>query len=61
MFAAGRNKPERPCTYSNRCLLEVLDNPPGCYELQRYSSHEEMIADVMSIFENERSSRKRPS
>ena len=36
--------------------LEVLDNPLGCYEPQRYNSHEEMIADIMSIFENECSS-----
>ena len=56
MFAEARNKPERPCTYCNRCLLEVLDNPLGRYESQRYNSHEEMIADIMSIFENERSS-----
>jgi 2,4-dienoyl-CoA reductase-like NADH-dependent reductase (Old Yellow Enzyme family) len=56
VFAEGRNKPERPCTYCNRCLLEVLDNPLGCYEPQRYNSHEEMIADIMSIFENEHSS-----
>ena len=53
LFAEGRNKAERPCTYCNRCLLEVLDNPLGCYEPQRYDSHEEMIADIMSIFENE--------
>ena len=56
VFAEGRSKPERPCTYCNRCLLEVLDNPLGCYEPQRYNSHEEMIAEIMSIFENERSS-----
>ena len=56
VFAEGRNKPERPCTYCNRCLLEVLDNPLGCYEPQRYNSHQEMIADIMSIFENECSS-----
>jgi len=56
VFAEGRNKPERPCTYCNRCLLEVLDNPLGCYEPQRYNGHEEMIADIMSIFENECSS-----
>jgi 2,4-dienoyl-CoA reductase (NADPH2) len=51
----GHNKPERPCTYCNRCLLEVLDNPLGCYEPQRYNSHE-VIADIMSIFEKERTS-----
>ena len=55
MFAEGRNKAERPCTYCNRCLLEVLDNPLGCYESQRFNSQQEMIADIMSIFENERS------
>src|SRR6516165_2415137 len=55
MFAEGRNKAERPCTYCNRCLLEVLDNPLGCYEPQRFNSQQEMIADIMSIFENERS------
>jgi hypothetical protein len=32
----------------------VLDNPLGCYEPQRFSSQQEMIADIMSIFENER-------
>jgi 2,4-dienoyl-CoA reductase-like NADH-dependent reductase (Old Yellow Enzyme family) len=31
IFAEGRNKAKRPCTYCNRCLLEVLDNPLGCY------------------------------
>ena len=55
MFAEGRNKAQRPCTYCNRCLLEVLDNPLGCYEPQRFNSQQEMIADIMSIFENERS------
>jgi hypothetical protein len=33
----------------------VLDNPLGCYEPQRFNSQQEMIADIMSIFENERS------
>lgn len=49
----GANKAERPCTYCNRCLLEVIDNPLGCYEPKRYDTHEEMMRDLMSIFADE--------
>lgn len=50
VFAAGRNRPERPCTYCNRCLVNVIENPLGCYEPARYDSREEMIREVMSVF-----------
>ncbi len=39
-----------PCTYCNRCLLNDLENPLGCYEDSRYESYEEMIDEVMSVF-----------
>ena len=51
MFAAGKDRPDRPCTYCNRCLVNVIQNPIGCYEPLRYDSREEMIAEVMSVFE----------
>ena len=38
-FAAGRDRPERPCTYCNRCLVNVIENPLGCYEPLRYEDH----------------------
>lgn len=51
MFAAGLNEAPRPCTYCNKCLLNVLENPIGCYEEARFSSREEMIREIMSVFD----------
>jgi 2,4-dienoyl-CoA reductase (NADPH2) len=50
-FAAGRDRPERPCTYCNKCLGNVIENPLGCYEESRFDSHEAMIRQVMSVFD----------
>jgi 2,4-dienoyl-CoA reductase (NADPH2) len=51
IFASGRDRPERPCTYCNRCLVNVIENPLGCYELARYDGDREaMIREVMSTF-----------
>jgi len=49
-FAAGRDRAERPCTYCNKCLVHVVEHPIGCYEESRFSSRDEMIAEVMSVF-----------
>jgi 2,4-dienoyl-CoA reductase-like NADH-dependent reductase (Old Yellow Enzyme family) len=49
--------PGRECTYCNRCLLNDLENPLGCYELSRYpgATFEEryaaMMRSVMSVFD----------
>ena len=43
----------RPCTYCNRCLVQVIENPFGCYEPARFpgpNGHERMIAEVFEIF-----------
>ncbi|HVE75555.1 MAG TPA: NADH:flavin oxidoreductase [Actinomycetota bacterium] len=52
MFAKGLDKAPRPCTYCNKCLLNVLVHPLGCYEEQRYDSKDEMIAQILSVFES---------
>jgi len=31
-FAAGKDRPDRPCTYCNRCLVNAPENPLGCYD-----------------------------
>jgi dihydrouridine synthase (Dus) len=50
-FAAGHDRPERPCTYCNKCLVNVIENPLGCYELARYDGDQErMIREVMSVY-----------
>jgi 2,4-dienoyl-CoA reductase (NADPH2) len=51
MFRAGLDEPPRPCTFCNKCLLHVLEDPLGCYEESRYESYDKMIEDVMSFLE----------
>lgn len=50
-FEKGEDLPPRPCTYCNKCLLNVIENPLGCYEQSRYDSYEDMMNDVMSVFQ----------
>ena len=48
---------DRACTYCNKCLMNDLENPLGCYELSRYPGNsfdekwDNMIEEVMSVFE----------
>jgi 2,4-dienoyl-CoA reductase (NADPH2) len=50
-FAAGHDRPERPCTYCNRCLVNVIENPLGCYELARYDGdRDRMMRQIMSVY-----------
>lgn len=52
IFAQGQDRPDKPCTYCNKCLVNVLENPIGCYELSRYDGdHEKMMKEIMSVFE----------
>src|SRR4030095_17068507 len=51
MFAQGRDRAPRPCTYCNKCVANVLENPLGCYEESRFDSREQMLRQVMSVFE----------
>jgi 2,4-dienoyl-CoA reductase (NADPH2) len=51
-FERGEEIPEQKrCTYCNKCLLNVPENPLGCYELSRFDGdYDAMIAQVMSVF-----------
>lgn len=51
MFAAGEDRPARPCTYCNRCLVNVLENPLGCYDLSRYDDVPAMLREIMAVYE----------
>lgn len=48
---------DKACTYCNKCLLNDLENPLGCYELSRYDGNtfdekwDNMMDEVMSVFE----------
>jgi len=47
----------KECTYCNKCLLNELENPLGCYELSRFDGatpeeqYDNMMASVMSVFD----------
>ena len=47
----GKDKAEKPCTYCNRCLVNVVENPLGCYEEKRFPTREAMVAQIMSVFD----------
>lgn len=53
---ANGPEPARECSYCNKCLINDLENPLGCYEVSRFpgdsfeARHDAMIAEVMSVF-----------
>ena len=50
-FARGLDEAPKPCTYCNKCLLNDLENPLGCYELARYDGdYVRMMQEIMSVF-----------
>jgi 2,4-dienoyl-CoA reductase (NADPH2) len=51
LWESGVDRPERPCTYSNKCLINQLENPLGCYEESRFDSHEAMVEQILSVFD----------
>ncbi len=52
IFASGQDRPDKPCTYCNKCLVNVLENPLGCYEVARFDGdYDRMIAEIMSVFQ----------
>ena len=53
IFRRGEEKPKFPCTYCNKCLVNVVENPLGCYEESRFTSREAMIEQIMSVFRPE--------
>jgi len=51
IFARGQDKAAQPCSYCNRCLVNVVENPLGCYDVKRFPSREAMVAEIMSVFD----------
>jgi 2,4-dienoyl-CoA reductase (NADPH2) len=49
-WAQGHERPEKPCTYCNRCLVSAMKNPMGCYDQSRYPNRDAMIEAVMSVY-----------
>ena len=60
MFRAGQGGPPpgKECTYCNKCLVNVLELPIGCFEEARFSEHGEaaydrMIEEAFAYFQDE--------
>jgi 2,4-dienoyl-CoA reductase (NADPH2) len=51
LFEAGVDRPAKPCTYSNKCIGNFLIYPIGCYDESRYASREEMVREIMSLYD----------
>jgi 2,4-dienoyl-CoA reductase (NADPH2) len=52
ILAQGHPEPEQPCSFCNRCLLNAIANPLGCYDVRRYKGDRDaMIKEVMSVFD----------
>jgi 2,4-dienoyl-CoA reductase (NADPH2) len=51
IFRSGKDRADKPCTYCNRCLVNVVENPLGCYDETRFPSREVMVAQIMSVFD----------
>ena len=49
-FAQGRDRAERPCSYCNKCLVEVVEHPLGCYDVERFPSREAMLDEILSVY-----------
>jgi 2,4-dienoyl-CoA reductase-like NADH-dependent reductase (Old Yellow Enzyme family) len=51
IFRRGQDRADKPCTYCNKCLVNVIENPLGCYEESRFPSRDAMVAQIMSVFD----------
>jgi 2,4-dienoyl-CoA reductase-like NADH-dependent reductase (Old Yellow Enzyme family) len=50
LWQAGHNRPPRPCTFSNKCLFNLLESPLGCYEESRFENRAEMLDEIYAVF-----------
>jgi hypothetical protein len=50
-FEQGLDAAPRPCTYCNKCLFNFVENPLGCYDETRFGSREEMVEQILSVFD----------
>jgi 2,4-dienoyl-CoA reductase (NADPH2) len=48
LFREGRDLPDRPCTFCNRCALRTTIAPLGCYDPSRFASRDEMEQQIQA-------------
>jgi 2,4-dienoyl-CoA reductase-like NADH-dependent reductase (Old Yellow Enzyme family) len=51
ILQSGKDLPEKPCTFCNRCLVNAVVNPLGCYDVRRFGGDQDaMTAKIMEVF-----------
>ena len=51
ILRSGQDLPERPCSFCNRCLVNAIANPLGCYDVRRFDGDQgAMVAKIMEVF-----------
>ena len=51
ILKSGKDLPEKPCTFCNRCLINAIANPLGCYDVRRFDGdREKMVAEIMKVY-----------
>lgn len=52
IIASGKDLPDRVCSFCNRCLVNAMANPLGCYDLRRFEGDREaMVREAMTVFD----------
>lgn len=49
VFQHGKNEPDRPCTFCNRCCTRTAVLPLGCYDPTRFDSKDEMERQIIDL------------
>jgi 2,4-dienoyl-CoA reductase (NADPH2) len=51
VLASGKDLPDKPCSFCNRCLVNAVANPLGCYDVRRFGGDQDaMVAKIMEVF-----------
>ncbi len=51
IFAQGKDEPDKPCTYCEKCRINLIENPLGCYDVSRYDGdYIKMSQEIMSVY-----------
>jgi len=51
ILQSGRDLPDKPCSFCNRCLVNAIANPLGCYDVRRFEgNHDAMVAKILEVF-----------
>ena len=51
ILESGRDLPDKPCSFCNRCLVNAIVNPLGCYDVRRFDGdHDAMVAKILEVF-----------